>query len=131
MKTALFGNQLLIQKLTDSLSESGVEMIAFTELTEAISGVENERFDLVLVDSSAEKAEVLCQHINNSCALPVVLIVDGKQPEWRRLQSLDAHGYITVKASNGELVARLKAILRHPCRAQADASHPGGISIQT
>ena len=69
-------------------------------------------FDLAIVDSLSEKSEAACYHIREFWEMPLVLIVSQRQPDWERLQSLSADGYLPEEAKDAELAARLRAILR-------------------
>lgn len=84
-------------------------------------------FDLAIVDSQAEKAEAVCQCINDLWTIPLVLIVSVKQPDWEKLQSLGASGYLPEGAGDEELVARLRVTLRRSPAGQIEKISPRAI----
>jgi hypothetical protein len=64
------------------------------------------------VDSLSEEIETACNHIRELGTIPLVLIVNSKKADWKRLQPLAADGYLPVEAGKNELTARLKAMHR-------------------
>ncbi len=113
MKVIVFGREKTIQRLIVSLAEEGVGMAGTSDDLEAIMTLQKQGgFDLAIVDSRAEKAEVVCNCINGLRTIPLVLIVDERQANWEKLESLGASSYLPEGARDGELAARLRVILR-------------------
>ena len=106
MRVIALGDRTMIRKLSTSLSEEGVEVVSMITLPK------RKRFDLAVVDSSAEEAEVACRYIKQVWGIPVVLVVKRKQTDWERLQALDTDAYIPEDVSSAELIARLRAVVR-------------------
>lgn len=114
MRVIVFGRERMIKKLSVFLVREGIEMVGTSDrLDKMITLPEAGGFDLAIVDSQAA-----CHHIKEIWDMPVVLIVNRRQANWERLQSLDADGYLAEEAENGELVARLRAMLRRFCPAR-------------
>lgn len=114
MRVIVFGRERMIKKLSVFLAREGIEMVGTSDrLDKMITLPEQGGFDLAIVDSQAA-----CHHIKEIWDMPVVLIVNRRQANWERLQSLDADGYLAEEAENGELVARLRAMLRRLCPAR-------------
>ncbi len=113
MRVIVFGRETTIQKLNVSLSGEGVELVAVSNgLRKILALQKQDRFDLAIVDSLAEKAEAACHYIREFQDMPLVLMVHKRQADWERLQSLGADGYLPEDAKDAELAARLRAILR-------------------
>lgn len=116
MRVIVFGRERMIKKLSVFLAREGIEMVGTSDrVDKMITLPEQGGFDLAIVDSQAETTEAACHHIKEIWDMPVVLIVNRRQADWERLQSLDADGYLAEEAENGELVARLRAMLRRLC----------------
>ena len=114
MRVIVFGRERMIKKLSVFLAREGIEMVGTSDrLDKMITLPEQGGFDLAIVDSQAA-----CHHIKEIWDMPVVLIVNRRQANWERLQSLDADGYLAEEAESGELVARLRAMLRRFCPAR-------------
>jgi DNA-binding response OmpR family regulator len=71
-----------------------------------------EHFDVALVDSLAEGVEVACCCISKLFKIPVILLVNESDVDWKRLQLLEPHGYIYEGTSGAEMAARLWAVMR-------------------
>lgn len=113
MKVIVFGRRRTVQKLVVFLAGEGIEVVGISDgLDEMIALHKQIEFDLAIVDSQAETAEAACHHLKEFRDTPLVLIVNQKQVDWARLQPLNADVYLSEEAKNGELVARLRAVLR-------------------
>ena len=128
MRVMVFGRRRTIQRLIAFLAGEGIEMVGIPDgLDEMMVLQEEYRFDLALVDSLAEESEAACHRINKFWSIPLVLIVSQRQPDWERLQSLGADGYLPEEAKDAELAARLRAILRRlwlPGQVEKSTPHP-------
>lgn len=113
MEVAFFGRSVVIQKLLDSLGDTGLAVSVAPEepaVRTLVDGIN--RFDLCVVDSMADGAETACSRLKELRHIPLIMIVSGKQPDWKKLQSVDAHGYIFDGAAKEEIAARMRAIMR-------------------
>ena len=116
MRVLVFGRKRTVQKLIPFLAREGVEVVIISDgLTEMIALEKQYVFDLAIVDSLAAGAEAACHHINKFWAIPLVLTLSAKRADWKRLQPLATSGYLAMEAENGELTARLRAVLRRLC----------------
>ena len=127
----VFGSKKVAQRLSASLKAMGIELLGLTEVPMMAPLLEQNKFDLALVDSLAEKAELACHHISEYGDIPLVLVVNKKQKNWGRLDSLDADGYVNYEARGVELAARLKAVVRRSTSANGLRKQPGVISKET
>lgn len=118
MRVIVYGHKRAAKKLKAFLAKEGIEVeySAAAPSTNLASQVPCE-FDLAIVDSQGGNTEATCRHFREFCDIPLVLIVNKKQANWKELQSLDVDGYLPEDAENGELAARLKALLRRFCPA--------------
>ena len=126
MRVMVFSSKVIARRLIASLAEEGIELVRLSELTEAITLVKRERFDLALVDSLGEEAETVCRCIGELGCVPVVLMVDRTRADWARLQSLGIHGYLPRGANGAELAARMRAVARR-CVFNGEIEKNGGV----
>ena len=112
MKAVVLGNKSIARKLTESLKGIGIELVSLSEMTEVITLLKQKMFALVLVDSLTEEVEKACQHIREFGTVPLVLIVNSRKADWKRLQPLAVDGYLPAEAGRNELAARLRAMHR-------------------
>ena len=113
MKAIVFGQKNIDESLTELLENEGIEM---QELGDEFNSVANlsvrEKYDLAIVDSRTDKANRACRYIRENWDLPLVLIVDSLQADWKRLKTIEADGYIFDVNKGKELSARSRALLR-------------------
>lgn len=112
MRVIVFGCEKTIQRLIVFLAEEGIGAVATSDDLEATMVLQKQvGFDLAIVDSQAEKAETVCHCINDLWNIPLVLIVNERQADWEKLESLGAFGYVSEGVGEREIAARLRAIL--------------------
>jgi DNA-binding response OmpR family regulator len=112
MKVIVKGNRETVHRLATSLVGKDHELISPSKVHEVITLMELRKYDLVIVDSLTEEVATICNHIGELEGIQVVLMVEQKQPDWAKIQSLGINGLIPWEASGVELVARLQAIVR-------------------
>ncbi len=113
MRVIVFGRKSVIERLPMLLTD---EVISLTgELEKMIALLNQDLFDLALVDSAAKDAEAACLHINKFLNVPIVLIIGKRKPNWDRLQSIGVDGYLPESAESDEVMARLRAMVRRLC----------------
>ncbi len=113
MRAIIFGREKTIQRLIVFLALEGVGVVGTSDDLEATMTLQKRvGFDLAIVDSQAEKAEAVCNCINDLWTIPLVLIVGERQADWEKLESLGASTYLPEGAGEEELVARLRVMLR-------------------
>jgi len=112
MKIAVFGRQIINEKLCRCFGREAVELIELSEALDTITLVRHGKYDLVVVDSLAQGVEVICNSLGKTSNIPVVLLLGRTRMDWSKLKSLPVSGYIHWEATGAELAARLKAIAR-------------------
>ena len=113
MKALVYGNEKTIEKLAGLLAKEGIKVEGREEAFSGKTGwTESGRFDLVIIDSKLENAEMGCRTIRKQGDTPIALLVHPKQANWKKLQSMDADCYLSETREDMELAARLKAVIR-------------------
>lgn len=113
MRILVFGREKTIKRLSVFLAKEGIEVVGISDGLDKMMAVQKQsRFDLAILDSWAEEAEAACHHIHKFWGTPLVLIVNKRQVDWKRMQSLGANGYLPEEAGEVELAARIRATLR-------------------
>ena len=118
IRVIVFGSKETAKKLAASLDGKGFDLVCRTEVPEVVALLKQKRFDLVVVDASVEKAEVVCRSVSKFGHIPVALIVKKRQANWKELKSLDVDGYLLDGVGGAELAARLQAVARRRSSAK-------------
>lgn len=117
MRAVVYGHERTVKKVMALLVGEGVLVEAVSDrFCETVVWPVQGEFDLAIVDSQAETAEAACHHLRRSGDIPLVLIVDPRQADWNGLKQLNADGYLPTGTEDGELSARMRAVLRR-CRS--------------
>lgn len=112
MRVMVFGSKRIAQKLTTSLNGKGFELTSLAKVPEVMAQLEQKRFDLVVVDSSVERAEAVCHSVDMLGQVPIVIMVRERRANWEKLDSLDVDGYLPNGVGSIVLAARLQAVER-------------------
>jgi DNA-binding response OmpR family regulator len=112
MRVIVFAGETIGQSVADSLVKEGISVASASDGIAAVNMLKRERFDVALVDSLAEGAEVACCCISKLFKIPVILLVNESDVDWKRLQLLELDGYIYGGTSGAEMAARLWAVMR-------------------
>jgi DNA-binding response OmpR family regulator len=112
MRVMVFGSKRTAQKLTTSLNGKGFELTSFARVPEVMAQLKQKRFDLVVVDSSVERAEAVCQSVDMLGHVPIMIMVRERRANWDKLDSLDVDGYLPNGVGSIVLAARLQAVER-------------------
>jgi DNA-binding response OmpR family regulator len=122
LKILVLGSKNIVRRVANSLVNTDIEIGYRQNISDAITAIKNEKFDLALVDSSLENLESACYRITWQCRIPVVLIIKGTSTDWKVLRSMDADGFIPEEANNMELMAYFTSIASrkncHPVNAR-------------
>ena len=113
-----------VKLLRASLEARGYEVLAAMDGAEAIRIVEMEIPDLIILDILMPKMDgfEVCQRIREWSKIPIIMLsVLGRESDKVKCLELGADDYITKPFGIEELVARVKAVLRH---AQAVGAMP-------
>jgi DNA-binding response OmpR family regulator len=112
MKVMIFGRQTTVKKIASALISEEVEVVSIAPGVNTVEAVEQcEDANLALIDTQAEDMKRVCHYVNR-VGIPILLIVNQKQAEWERFDSLQTQGYLLDTTKNGELMARLTAAAR-------------------
>jgi len=107
------GASKVTEFLNDLLAGEKMGVVKLPDTSDSMKAMqEHKRFDLAIVDSQAQNADIACHRIGELWDTPIVLIVGGGKTNWEMLRSLGADGYILEGAGKSEIAARLRAILR-------------------
>jgi len=113
MKVMIFGRQTTVKKIASALISEEVEVVSIAPGVNTVEAVEQcEDANLALIDTQAEDMKRVCHYVNRTMGIPILLIVNQKQAEWERFDSLHAEGYLLDTTKDGELMARLTAAAR-------------------
>jgi DNA-binding response OmpR family regulator len=112
MRVMVFGSKRTAQKLTTSLNGKGFELTSFAKVPEVLVQLRQKRFDLVVVDSSVERAEAVCHSADMLGHVPIMMMVRERGANWKKLDSLDVDGYLPNGVGSILLAARLQAVER-------------------
>ena len=121
MKVMIFGRETTVRKMTSALTGEEIEVVSIAPGVNMVEAVEQcEDVNLALVDTQAEGMKQVCHYVKRTMGIPTLLIVNQKQAEWERFDSLPTHGYLLDTTKNGELMARLTAAVRSNNRGKVE-----------
>ncbi|MFC1947704.1 hypothetical protein ACFLXY_07290 [Chloroflexota bacterium] len=113
MKALVYGQKNMCNTLSASLKNEGIEMQKLgDDFYTAINLITEEKYDLAIVDSRSDNANQACRYIRENWDIPLVLVVDSLEADWKWLKPIEADGYIPEVKQSGELSARARALLR-------------------
>ncbi len=113
MRAIVYGQENTFKKLAKSLNSEGIEVKKVGNNFYTTGNIQaDEKYDIAFVDSRSDSADEACRYIRENWDIPVVLVVDSLQANWKGLIPLDADGYIPEVKKGGELSARARALLR-------------------
>jgi DNA-binding response OmpR family regulator len=112
------GNINKNQKVASSLEGTPIDFVPMTNHSEACTTLNQEKFDLFLLDAAIPDYEEVCRQISSQHNLPVALLYQTEGADWKKYRSLDAQGFIPEESNKDELLAQLKSISR-PSKAQS------------
>lgn len=113
MKALVYGRKHMDETLAALLKNEGIEIQELVDdfCTANCFGIE-QQYDLAIVDSRSDNANTACRYIREHWNLPLVLVVDSMQADWKKLKPIEADGYIHYVKKDGEFSARTRALLR-------------------
>ena len=113
MKALVYGHENIYETLVTSLQSEGIEMQKLGDnIISSDSNQAEEKYDLAIVDIRADNTNKACRFIRENWDIPLILIVDPLQTDWKGLKSIEADGYISGVKKGRELSARSRALLR-------------------
>ena len=129
MRAILYGSEKTIEKITGLLEVERVEVTAIPESLNSIPDLcEAGEFDLAIIDSRTEAAELAYENIRKRGNTPIALLVDPMESNWSKLLPLDADCYLPETKEKYELAARLRALIRRFSSKRAAEKGSGKVS---
>ena len=111
--------KLIVKGIKFSLEQDGMEVTAAYDGEEALQNIQQENFDLVVLDVMLPKMDGLevCQQVREFSQIPIIMVT-AKGEDMDKIMGLEygADDYITKPFNILELKARIKAILRRSVR---------------
>ncbi len=105
----------IVSKLTEFLTQEGFEIKSASGQTDALTFLEKEKFDLVLLDVSLSDGNgfSVCSAVKSDYGIPVIFLT-ASSDEFSTVTGFDlgADDYISKPFRPRELVSRIKNILR-------------------
>jgi DNA-binding response OmpR family regulator len=112
LKVLALGRKSVICRVSNALAEINVSITEQNNNSDAIKLLRKERFDLSLIDGQLENLKSTCDRINWQCRVPIVVITNNNETDWRILKTMDIDGFIPVEAGNSEILAYFNSIAR-------------------
>lgn len=117
-------NRQIVSILSEYAQKEGYKVFIAKDGEEAISVFKKMPFDIVLLDVMMPKKDgfEVCREIRRSSNVPVIMVT-ARGEDFERIMGLDigADDYIVKPFSPGEVMARIRAILRRIERTQENA----------
>ena len=126
-------DKAIIENLMEFLAAEGFQVKAVSGQSQAVGLLEEEAFDLALLDISLEEGNgfAVCAYMKQNTDIPVIFLT-ASGDEYSVVSGLDmgADDYISKPFRPRELVSRINRVLRRTGKVQA-VLEAGGISIDT
>lgn len=116
LKILALGHPNVTGRISTSMGGRNIDLVCLSEIPESIALLKQEKFDLALVDSHMPGVESVCNQITFLCRTTVVLVTQGKDPDWGRLRHLEVDGFISDESEPNEFIARMLTIVRRQNR---------------
>jgi DNA-binding response OmpR family regulator len=125
-------DQVLRETVTYNLTQEGYEVIQAGDGITALNLAREQKPDLILLDVALPELDGLtvCRTLRREMDAPIILLT-ARGGEVDRIVGLDsgADDYITKPFSLGELLARLRAVLRRGQRGSTTQLKSGNLSV--
>ena len=105
----------LLRLMTRNLEFEGYEVISASDGQQALTQIESQPLDLVLLDVMMPKMDgfTVCQRVREFSSVPIIIVTArGQDQDKVRGLDLGADDYLTKPFSVEELLARVRAVLR-------------------
>jgi DNA-binding response OmpR family regulator len=113
MKALVYGQKNIDKTLSVMLKNEGIEMQTLVDDFDTNTNLcLEEKYDLAIVDSRSDNANKACRFIRENWDIPLILVVNSLEVNWKRLKPIEADGYISDVNKGRELSARSRALLR-------------------
>jgi DNA-binding response OmpR family regulator len=113
MKVLLYGYDSVIRKLKSAVTARGDDVYIINGRLDEITAHRClDEFSFTVVDMTAPQATEVCKYLKSTLETPVIVILGFGEEGWRRIEEVEADGYIHRTAGENEILARLKAVHR-------------------
>lgn len=121
-------DEKMVEGLQEYLQKDGYDVIGAYEGYDALRIFERREVDLVILDLMLPKIDgfKICEKMRRDSDVPIIMLT-AKTGEQDKIEGLNqgADDYVTKPFSPGELLARVRAVLR---RAEEEKESPGEIT---
>jgi DNA-binding response OmpR family regulator len=118
IKILAVGSQIMLHRLTARLDHDEVSLIACSSTGEIPQILEQEHFDVVIIDDLFNDTEAICQNANQAGKTPVAVLFRKTETDWKKLRTLEVDGFFPDEAGRSELMARIRAVSRRRSQLQ-------------
>jgi DNA-binding response OmpR family regulator len=118
IKILAVGCQTMLHRLTARLDHDEVSLKSCSSTSEIPQILEQEHFDVVIIDDLFNDTEAICQNADQAGKTPVAVLFRKTQTDWKKLKTLDVDGFFPDEAGRPELMARIRAFSRRRSQLQ-------------
>jgi DNA-binding response OmpR family regulator len=118
LKVIALGTTATPKRLNACTARGGLDLVCFSRMTDMVSRLQQEKYDVILVDSLHEEAFSACRDLVEMTGSPVVLLVNEAEVNWQNLYSWSVDGFLSDKSGETEMVARITALARRSKKLQ-------------
>lgn len=108
-------NPQIVSILSEYAKKEHFEVVAAYDGEQTLAAASNQHFDLILLDVMMPKIDgfEVCRQIRKTSNVPIIMIT-ARSEDFERIMGLDigADDYIVKPFSPGEVMARIRAVLR-------------------
>ena len=120
-------NKQITSILKEYSEKDGYEAVVAYDGEQALQEFGKDKFDLILLDVMMPKKDgfEVCREIRKFSAVPIIMVT-ARGEDFERIMGLDigADDYIVKPFSPGEVMARIRAILRRLDQTSGNKDHP-------
>jgi hypothetical protein len=112
LKIIALGTNTVLKRLNTCMLHSCVDMVGYPQLTDVISRLRQDSYDVILIDGLHDEACSACQYLAGNSSVPIALLVRETEANWQKLCTWEVDSFISDEAGQIEMVARIAAIAR-------------------
>jgi DNA-binding response OmpR family regulator len=112
LKVIVLGTDTVLKRVTTCLQHSSVDLVGLPLLTDVLSRLQQDNFDVILIDGIHAEACSACRRLAANSGVPIALLVRETEANWQNLCSWEVDSFISDEAGQIEMVARLAALAR-------------------
>jgi DNA-binding response OmpR family regulator len=113
MKVLVLGSYKTAHRIANALEGTSLETVYRNDVSEAISLLKKEKFDLALIDGYMDNLEATCYRLTWLCRTPIALVINGTENDWDLLRNLELDGFIPEEADQMDLENYFLSISSH------------------